>query len=166
MSEELRSILVGTLPLDLMLLAALWLTWVRGPGERSAAARRRVLLLAAPALAWQGLHFAEELATGLYERLPALFGQAPWSVGFFVAFNLAWIAIWALSLLGLRAGAHAALFPIWFLAIGCTLNGVLHPLAALATGGYFPGLWTSPVSGLLGWLLLRRLGALTAAPGA
>ncbi len=165
MSGELRGLLVGTIPLDLMLLAAAWLTWSRGPGAPSAAARRRVLALAPPALGWQLLHFGEELATRLNERLPEIYGLPAWPRGLFAGFNLAWIAVWVLALAGLRSGLHVALFPIWFLAIGSAVNGVLHPLLALAAGGYFPGLWSSPVSGVVGWLLVRRLLAFTGEAG-
>jgi hypothetical protein len=37
-----------------------------------------------------------------------------------------------------------------------TGNGVAHPLLSVATGGYFPGLDTSPVIGI-GVALLSRL---------
>ncbi len=39
------------------------------------------------------------------------------------------------------------------------MNGVVHPLLAVASGGYFPGLWSSPLVGIVGVLLLRALGS-------
>jgi hypothetical protein len=38
------------------------------------------------------------------------------------------------------------------------VKGILHPLLSLATRSYFPGVWTAPVVGVFGLLLLRRLG--------
>ncbi|MCP5090226.1 MAG: hypothetical protein GY949_04810, partial [Gammaproteobacteria bacterium] len=52
-----------------------------------------------------------------------------------------------------------AYFAAWFLAIAGMLNGVAHPLLAIAAGGYFPGLITSPFIGAAGvwlWLGLRK----------
>lgn len=157
MSEETRSLLTVTVLVDVMMVVAVVLTLARGRGRPQPSARRAVLLAALPALGWQVLHFLEELRGGLHERLPELLDLAPVSAELFTRLNLAWLVIWGLSLLGLRAGMHIALFPIWFLAIASAVNGVIHPLLALVVGGYFPGLWTSPVSGLVGWLLLRRL---------
>lgn len=37
------------------------------------------------------------------------------------------------------------------------MNGVAHPLLALSVGGYFPGLYTSPLVLLLGAALCREL---------
>jgi hypothetical protein len=48
-------------------------------------------------------------------------------------------------------------FPVWFLAIASAANGVVHPILSLIVAGYFPGLWTSPLAGLLGAALLRTL---------
>jgi hypothetical protein len=39
--------------------------------------------------------------------------------------------------------------------------GVAHPSFSVLAGGYFPGLVTSPVVGVLGGLLLRRLLSVT-----
>lgn len=161
MSEVLQSIFTGTIPLDVMIVAAVALTVTRGAGEPDPAARTRTAWIAAAALAVQSVHFAEELSAGFHYRFPELLGLHPWPVEFFASLNLFWIAVWALSLAGLRAGLHAALFPIWFLAVGGTVNGIAHPLLALTAGGYFPGPWTCPLSGLSGVLLLRQLRWLT-----
>ena len=161
MSETLQSVFIGTIPLDVMIIAAIALTVSRGVTDRDPAARSRTAWFAAGALAVQSVHFAEELATGFHYRFPELLGLHPWPVEFFASLNLFWIAVWAVSLIGLRAGLHAALFPVWFLAVGGTVNGIAHPLLALSAGGYFPGLWTCPLSGLSGVLLLRQLRWLT-----
>ena len=150
MSLELRSFLLGTIPLDVLMIVALRLTLTRGPGSSDPAARRRVSGFLAVAIVTQGVHFAEEWAADFNERFPALLGLHPWSIELWAGFNLVWMAIWCLSLLGLRRGWRPALFPVWFLALACLINCVAHPLLALAAGGYFPGLWSSPVCGLVG----------------
>ncbi len=88
-------------------------------------------------------------------------GLSPWSAEFFVAFNVVWIAIWVLSAVALWEGSRWALAPIWFFAIGMTLNGIAHPLLALQAAGYFPGLASSPVVGVFGVVLWSRLLAFT-----
>jgi hypothetical protein len=85
-------------------------------------------------------------------------------LSFFVAFNLAWIVIWIVSIPFLRVGRRPAFFAAWFIAIGGMLNGIAHPMMAIASGGYFPGLITSPVIGLAGMILWQRLQRATSEP--
>lgn len=125
------------------------------------AARSRLVRLALLTVLLQSAHFVEELARGLHQRLPELLGLPPMSLALFVTFNLFWIAVWLLAVVGIRMRIRAALFPTWFLAIATTLNGVIHPLLALAERAYFPGLWTSPVVGAVGAILLFRLAQYT-----
>lgn len=112
----------------------------------------------------QCLHFAEEFATGFYVRFPELFGLPPMSVSFFVAFNLIWLAIWVASIPGVHLAQPAAIFAAWLLAIAAMLNGIGHPVLAIMTGGYFPGLVTSPFIGAAGVLLWLRLRDATQLP--
>ncbi|HVT43658.1 MAG TPA: hypothetical protein VMT00_04640 [Thermoanaerobaculia bacterium] len=58
---------------------------------------------------------------------------------------------------GIRAGAVVALFPLWFLALAMLLNGLAHPILAVRTSGYFPGLLTAPLAFIMGFVLLREL---------
>jgi len=120
--------------------------------ERATASR--VLALAT---AIQSGHFAEEWVTGFNVRFPALFGLEPMPLSFFVVFNLTWIAIWIASVPLLRSSRKLAFFAAWFLAIAGVLNGVAHPLMAVASGGYFPGLISSPFIGLVSIVLWQRL---------
>ena len=76
---------------------------------------------------------------------------------FFVSFNVAWIGIWIVSVRGVRAGYVIALAPLWFLGLAEILNLIAHPLLAIRTGGYFPGLYTVPLVGIAGILLVREL---------
>jgi hypothetical protein len=160
-SEGLRSMLGSTAVLGVLAAVAMFLTLSRGSGVLDPRERRRVARLAALALLLQSAHFVEEWSSGLHERLPQLLELPPMPVTWFVAFNLFWIAVWGLSILGLKSLRRAALFPLWFLALGTAVNGIAHPLLALTQGGYFPGLWTAPLTGVAGFLLLRRLASFT-----
>ncbi len=126
--------------------------------DKRAAASRAL----AHATGIQCVHFAEEWATGFHVHFPALLGLEPMPLSFFVGFNLAWIAAWVVSVPLLRSAQPLAFFAAWFLAIAGMLNGVAHPLLALTSGGYFPGLITSPAIGLAGILLWRQLHRATA----
>jgi hypothetical protein len=143
--------------LALVALAALIFTNRRNASgestiERAAASRALVLATAA-----QSIHFVEEWMTGFHIQFPALFGQDPMPLPFFVAFNLAWIAIWIVSVPLVRSGVKPAVFAAWFLALAGMLNGIAHPLLAVLAGSYFPGLISSPIIGVASLYLWRRL---------
>lgn len=160
-NPDVRSIFSGTAGLSVLVIISVVLTIARPHVSHDPAVRRRFFVIFGAAIAAQCAHFAEELATGFHWRFPVLLGLSPWSPTFFVWFNLAWILIWVLAALGLRIGFVAALLPAWFLALALLLNGVAHPLMALSAGGYFPGLYSSPLVGVVGILLLRALRKLT-----
>jgi hypothetical protein len=158
---DIRSVLSGTAGLSVLVVISLVLTVARPHVSPDPTVRRRFLVLLGTAIVGQCMHFAEELTTGFHFRFPVLLGLSPWTPGFFVWFNLAWIVVWVLAAFGLRIGLVAALVPVWFLALALLLNGVAHPLMALREGAYFPGLYTSPLVGVIGVLLLRGLRRLT-----
>ena len=162
MPDALQSIFLGLIPLQIILVVALGFTISRRP-RPDVSARDRVIAIFLIGIAAQSMHFMEEFATEFYVRWPELLGLSPWSAQFFVIFNVTWIAIWALSAAGLRAEIRVALFPTWFFAIGMAVNFVAHPLLALNAGGYFPGLWTCPLVGVIGVLMLNRLAGYTGA---
>ena len=156
----MQSFLPSILVLGAIAVVAAWLAKVRPVLAAGYDQRRAAALMYVVAIIVQTAHFGEEAATGFHERFPALLGLPPMPFGAFVAFNLAWIVIWIATAPGLRQGTTFALFAAWFLAIAGTLNGVAHPLLAVAEGGYFPGLFTSPCIGIAGaWLWLRLHGA-------
>jgi hypothetical protein len=157
MSEGTRSILLGTTGLWLAIGVALVLTLARGGVEGNASHLRAAVRVAIVAVLLQGAHFAEELATGFHRRFPELLGLEPWPVAFFVSFNLLWLTIWGLSIWGLAPRRGIALFPLWFLGIASVANALAHPLLSLRTGGYFPGLVSSPFVGIAGAVLLAHL---------
>jgi hypothetical protein len=164
MGEELRSILLGTAGLTAAVLVAFLLTLLRSPVTASQAERRAAVRVAGAAVLVQFAHFSEELAAGFYVRFPEQLGLTPWSPTFFISFNLFWLAVWGLSSWGLLASLRLALVPLWFLGIAALGNGVAHLMLAARVGGYFPGLVTSPLLGVVGLLLLRQLATVTRRP--
>jgi hypothetical protein len=148
-----RSFLLGTAALDVAALVAVLLAVGRRPGAELGPAARA---LVAGTVAQAG-HFAEELATGFHVRFPALLGLEAWPPSLFAGFNLAWLALWLAAAARLRRGGRAALFAGWFFALAAIGNGVAHPLLALVARGYFPGLLTAPLVGVLGIVVWRRL---------
>ena len=110
----------------------------------------------------QSLHFLEELRSDFFIRLPETFGLQPFTETVFVTFNATWLAIWVISLFAVRAGLRFSCFPLWFLGLAMVLNLLAHPLLALRAGGYFPGLLTAPLVGVLGVLTIRELVRVTA----
>lgn len=154
MPDQLLSILLGTAGLTAAAFVALAIAAARGLPALTVPAISRWTLLG---VLVHGGHFAEEAATGFHRQFPAMLGLTEWPLEFFLIFNLIWMAIWLACLPAMRRSPRLAAFPIWFLAIASTANGVVHPLLALLVGGYFPGLWTSPLAGLAGLGLLRQL---------
>ena len=125
-------------------------------------ARRPAAIAFVTAIVLQALHFAEEAATGFNVRFPEVFGLEPMAFYGFFAFNLGWIVIWIASVPGLGFGRTGSRFAAWFLCLAAIANGVAHPALALIVQGYFPGLITSPLLGLAGIQLFRRLRQLQA----
>ncbi len=150
--------LVSVLVLSAAAIAALFLALTRQSPLESKTARHEAARALALAVAVQSIHFAEEAATGFHERFPAVFGLPTMPFSFFLVFNVTWLGIWVASVPGLRSGRAAAFFAAWFLAIAGMLNGIVHPLLAIAARGYFPGLASSPLIGAVGafvWIRLR-----------
>jgi hypothetical protein len=163
MNHSIQSELVGTAGLTAAAIAAALLTVLRVPVAVRADERRRTTTLFLVGVLFQALHFAEEYSTRFFDRFPPVLGLSPWSANFFVAFNVCWIGIWICAAFGLHAGHRWAFFPAWFFAIAAMANGIAHPLLSLRVGGYFPGLLTSPILGIVGLLLWSRLIAATTA---
>jgi len=164
MSEEVQSILPSIAILGSLAAVALYLTLARGGVAGSGAQLRAAVHVAIVAVLLQGAHFAEELATGFHVRFPEIFALPPMPAGFFVSFNIVWLVIWGLGIWGLAARRWLALFPPWFLGLASAVNALAHPLLSLGTGGYFPGLVSSPFVGIAGAILLRQLIRLTGHP--
>ena len=155
------SIVPSVVILGLVAVVAVRLAQRRSSPVEAEKERRAAAAVLGVATAIQGAHFAEEWLTGFHARFPALLGLEPMPLSFFVSFNLAWIVIWIVSIPFLRLGRRPAFFAAWFMAIAAMLNGVAHPLMAIASGGYFPGLITSPIIGIAGAILSQRLRSAT-----
>ncbi len=155
------SVLPSLLVLGLAAFAALRLVFSRQSPPEKGAERLDAARALALAVGAQSIHFAEEAATGFHERLPALLGLPGMPFSFFVVFNLTWLGIWVASVPGLRSARAAAFFAAWFLAIAGMINLIAHPLLAIAAGGYFPGLVSSPFIGGASVWLWRRLHSAT-----
>ena len=161
MNENVRSMALGPSVLYGVAIIALILTSARKPAKNSEPAIDGIVNLYLIGIAFQCLHFTEEFVTRFYVRAPEFLGFVRWSTEFFVTFNLIWIAVWLWGAVGLKRGMRIAFFPVWFFAIGMVGNAIWHPLLCLATGGYFPGLLTSPFAGVVGAILLSRLWKIT-----
>lgn len=155
------SLVPSIIALSAMAAVALVVTVARGGINAEPAALGSAVRMAMLAIACQGLHFAEEAGGELNRRLPELFRLDPITMGTFASINLVAIAVWMLCVPALAARVSAALFPLWFLAVASVLNALLHPALAIAEGGYFPGVFTSPVVGVAGIFLLRALARIT-----
>lgn len=154
------SLLPSIVILSSVSIAAVCLAVTRRSPIEAKVQRRDAALALSMAVGAQTMHFVEEWVTGFHELFPALVGLPAMSLRAFVTFNMAWIVIWISSIWGLGSGRPTAFFAAWFLALAGMFNGIGHPLMALSAGGYFPGLVTSPLIGLISvWLWLRLRGA-------
>lgn len=161
----LQSLLPSIFVLGLAALAALILANNRPSPPENAALRRSASQALSIALVIQAMHFSEEALTGFPARLGALLGLPAMPMSFFLSFNLLWLGIWILSIPAIRSARAVAFFAAWFLAIAGMINAIAHPLLAVAAGGYFPGLVTSPLIGAAGaWLWLRLRNATETRP--
>lgn len=142
--------------------AALILTALRPRLAPDVRQSRRLLLVVGLTIAAQVLHFVEELLTELYVEFPATFGYPAAQQSVFVGANITALVVWVISLVALRQGIVIALLPLWFLGLSEVLNLFLHPCLALKAGGYYSGVVTAPLVGVLGILTLRELARATA----
>jgi len=105
----------------------------------------------------QSLHFLEEYLSGFQTEFPQLFGYT-WSDHQFVIFNLLWLGVLIFNGVGVYYGIRLSYLLVYFFVIvGGIANGVAHPLLSLMKGGYFPGLFTSPIVLFVGVVLLLKL---------
>lgn len=154
MREQLISILLGTSGLSLALIISLALAF--GRQRVAGSSRLQVMRLTYIAIALHVLHFSEEVLTGFYIEFPRILGLSPWPIDFFLSFNLACVAVWLLSAPH-ASSQKSAIAAIWFLAIASAVNFIAHPVLSFIVGGYFPGLWSSPIVGGAGVILIKAL---------
>ncbi|MHC4234793.1 MAG: hypothetical protein ACYSUQ_06730 [Planctomycetota bacterium] len=123
---------------------------------------RRLFLVVGLTISAQVLHFVEELLTELYIEFPTTFGFPAAEQSVFVGANLTALAVWVAALLAVRQGIVIALLPLWFLGFAELLNLFLHPYMALRAGGYYSGVVTAPLAGVLGIMTIGELVRVTA----
>lgn len=157
MNEDVQSMLLAPAGLYLPLLAGLTLAMMRSPRHDDLDARLNLVEVFLFGIAAQCVHTIEEFSTGFHLLFPPLLGLAPLSAEAFVGFNIFWLGIWALSANYILRGSRIAYFPVWFFGLAMCLNGIAHPLLALWVGGYFPGLVSSPLVGIMGVLVTAKL---------
>ena len=161
MSESVRSMIFGVSALYVIAIIAFTLTVTRRLKSPDPARLGQFLYLYLFCIACQCLHFLEEMLTGFHHRFPAFLGLAPWSIDFFVTLNVTFIALFVIAAIGIQKQIRAAYFLVWFLILAGIVNIIAHPLLSIATQGYFPGLFTAPIVGLIGFALAARLWKLT-----
>jgi len=139
--------------LDLALLGSFAL-WAARPKPSPPA---RVLPVLGAALLVQLAHLAEEYRAGFQRAFPGLVGYS-WENWRFLAFNAAWLIVFALSAVAIARGRRLGYLGSLFLALGGGIaNGLAHLALAARAGGYFPGAYTAPLCLGVGMLLLSRL---------
>ena len=159
MGEQFSSEVIGTAGLTLAAGVALLLAVLRRPRPDRIARLRRTGFCLSLALCARPRTSPKRYATDFYRRFPETLGLAPWSRTFFIVFNVCWLAIWVWAIFGFRKSRRLAFFPVWFFALAAMVNGIAHPLLAFHARGYFPGLVTSPLLGIVGvWLLIELVG--------
>jgi len=163
--QQLSSFMPSVLVLGTILIVSVILAVTRPRLRPEVRTSVRFLSVVALTILAQGFHFLEEWRSRFYVRLPEAFGLPPFGEALFVWFNAAWLAIWVISLFAVRRGIVIAACPLWFLGLGMVLNLLAHPILALRASAYFPGLFTSPIVGLLGILTIRELLRVSAPEG-
>lgn len=132
-----------------------YLFWVATQWKNDPAVVLSVYLLA---IVVQCMHFSEEYLTGFQRQFPMMMMGYEWSDARFVAFNMAWLAIFVLAALGVYRRSSLAYLVVIFLAlIGGIGNGASHLLLSARQGRYFPGLITAPFCLLAGIAVLIKL---------
>lgn len=152
---------VGTAGLAVILALSALVSRARPFPPVGEAEQRRLLLVGSVAWVVQAAHFTEELLTDFSTAFPRTLGLSPWSRSSFAVFNVAWLLVWVAALSLAPRGHRSAEWPLWFLAMALTVNGIAHLALAVQAEGYFPGLWTAIPAGVAGLLLLSELLRLT-----
>lgn len=119
----------------------------------------RVLPLYLAALGIQCLHLLEEFVTKFYARFPVeIYHSAPFRPEEFIASQMIMFGLLVTGALAIYRGWKIPMVFVWFFVVMLQfVNAVQHPVYAVMTGGYFPGLFTSIPGWILGPMLFRRL---------
>lgn len=116
----------------------------------------KVMVLYLLGLGFQFLHFAEEHAFAFDRRFGLLFGGKPYGHNLFVSFNMAAYFMFILGGLGFYKNIKPLMFiAMFFIVYGMIGNAIGHIGFCIASGGYFPGIYTSFLNIIPGILLIR-----------
>ncbi len=117
----------------------------------------RILPIYLFALGIQMLHFAEEYLTDFVIELPAILGQEPYPLDYWLSFNMVAYFIFLLGGIVLFKKLRAyAVIPLFFILVGVLFNSVAHLGLAIYSGGYFSGLFTALIYFLIAPTLIKR----------
>jgi len=156
----MQSLLPSIVVLSIAAGVSVWLTISRDYRKSDLLSSKNAVTWLSLATGIQIIHFLEEYLTGFPNSLAEVFGLEPMSDAFFLAFNLSWITAWIWSIFNLEK-SRFAVFAAWFLAVAGVANGILHPLLALVSTSYFPGLISSSFVGVTCFVLTRKLVAMS-----
>lgn len=135
-------------------LVAGFILWVV---ESKRVSKPDIIVIYFIAVGVQCIHFLEEFLTGFQTEFPQLFGYT-WSDNQFFIFNLLWIAVFIFNGIGIYYNIKLSYLLVYFLVlVGGIANGLAHPLLSLMKGGYFPGLFTSVMSLVVGLVFMSKL---------
>lgn len=161
MAGSVQSFLVGCAGLAALLAAAIVL-WIARPIRRASKSRLESL---SNVMAWgiifYVVHQIECFLGTFHVTLPQLFGWIAWPGSLYLAVQAGCVLIWLPSTAGIRHLNRAAFLPAWFFALVAMGLGFLVPVLALTVEGYFPGLMSSSLVGVMGALTLRQLWGLS-----
>ena len=110
------------------------------------------------ALAIQFIHFTEEYLTDFIIELPKLMGSDPYSLDFWIVFNMIAYSIFVLGgIIIFKKKRELMIIPIFFILVGVVFNGIAHIGLAIYKGGYFPGLYSALVYVMISPVIINRL---------
>lgn len=158
--------LPSILVLGLAAIVSLFLTRSRVSTEDLRSERTSAAWALVIATVLQAIHFGEELSTGFHTELGELLNIPAMSSTFFIVFNISWLIIWAVAVVGIRRGHNLAYFAAWFLSVAGMTNAVAHPVLSLVGGTYFPGTISAPFIGVACFWLFLKLRRSTRLSGA
>ena len=119
----------------------------------------RVLPLFLLAIGVQILHFTEEFISQFYIRwFTEITHKEPFSVNNFVMNQMTVYFLFIIAAIGIYKKWKITQLLVWYMIIMMLLvNAIQHPILAIATKGYFPGLYTSFFGIILGPVLFKRM---------
>lgn len=119
----------------------------------------RILPVYLLAVGMELLHFAEEFSTGFYIRIAEeIYHTQPNTANEMVIGQMILFFLTIVGAIAIHKKWKIPMFIVWFVVImQMFVNAVQHPIFSIVVKGYFPGLITSQVNWILGFILFKRL---------